>query len=233
MAKAKRGWIVTKHGPLQKIDDNLWAIEGDVPGVPLKRRMSIVRMADGSLTFFHAIPLDDATLQEVKSLGRPAYLVLGHHQHAIDAHAFQQKLGLLAYGPKACEDMLRNRIELSGTLETFPADANISVESVPGTKLCETMVTVKSGERTSLLFSDVIQNNPKETTALPFRLMGFAGGPKVPWVFRKLFIKDRGELKAALSKWSADPGLKRLVPFHGTIVENNAARALADASAAL
>jgi hypothetical protein len=233
MAKAKREWVVTKHGPLQKIDDNLWTVEGDVPGVPLKRRMCIVRMDDGSLTFFHAIPLDETTLQEVKSLGRPAYLVLGHHQHAIDAHAFQQKLGLLAYGPKACEDMLRNRIELSGTLETFPADASISVESVPGTKLGETLIRVRSGDRTSLLFSDVIQNNPKETTSLPFRMMGFAGGPKVPWVFRKLFVKDRGELKAVLSKWSALPGLKRLVPFHGTVVENNAREALSAASAAL
>jgi hypothetical protein len=233
MAKAKRGWIVTKHGPLQKIDDNLWVVEGDVPGVPLKRRMSIIRMADGSLTFFHAMPLDDATLQEVKSLGRPAHLVLGHHQHAIDAHAFQQKLGLLAYGPKACEDQLRNRVELSGTLETFPADASIHVESVPGTKLGETVVTVRSGDRTSLLFSDVIQNNPKQTTVLPFRMMGFAGGPKVPWVFRKLFIKDRGELKTVLAKWSAVPGLKRLIPFHGTIVEHNAAQSLAAAATAL
>jgi hypothetical protein len=30
MAKARRVWIVTKHGPLQKLDDNLWAVEGDV-----------------------------------------------------------------------------------------------------------------------------------------------------------------------------------------------------------
>src|SRR4051794_2282138 len=103
MAKARRGWIVTKHGPLQKIDENLWAVEGDVPGVPIKRRMCIARMVDGSLAFIHAIPLDDATLQEVHSLGRPAHLVVGHHQHCIDASPFQEKLGLRVYGPKACE----------------------------------------------------------------------------------------------------------------------------------
>src|SRR3954467_1700297 len=86
MAKARRSWIVTKHGPLQKIEDNLWAVEGKVPGVPIQRRMVIARKGDGSLVFFHAIPLDDKTLEEVRSLGKPAYLVLGHHQHAIDAH---------------------------------------------------------------------------------------------------------------------------------------------------
>ncbi len=233
MPKEKRGWIVTKHGPLQKIDENLWVVDGDVPGVPIKRRMCIIKMVDGSLLFFHAIPLDEATLEQVKALGRPAYLVVGHDQHCIDARSFQEKLGLRAYGPKAREDKLRERIELAGTLEDFPSDANVTVESVPGTKLGEAMITVRSGDRVSLLFSDVIQNNPKETTALLFRLMGFGGGPKVVWVFRKLFVKDRPRLKTAVENWSGLPGLRRIVPFHGTIVENGASNALADAAASL
>src|SRR5439155_22196468 len=202
MAKARRGWIVTKHGPLQKIDDNLWAVEGRVPGVPLHRRMVIARKGDGSLVFFHAIPLDDKTLEEVRALGKPAYLVLGHHQHSIDAHAFQQKLELQAYGPKACEAELRQRVELAGTLETFPSDPTIGVESVPGTKLGEAMMAVRSNGRSSLMFSDVIQNNPKESTPLFFRMMGFGGGPKVVWLFRKMFIKDRTALKSAFEKWA-------------------------------
>jgi hypothetical protein len=233
MAKARRGWIVTKHGPLQKIEDNLWAVEGKVPGVPLQRRMAIARKDDGSLVFFHAIPLDDKTLEEVRALGKPTYLVLGHHQHAIDAHAFQQKLELQAYGPKACEAELRERIELSGTLDTFPSDPTISVESVPGTKLGEAMMTVRKNGRSSLVFSDVIQNNPKESTPLFFRMMGFGGGPKVVWVFRKLFVKDRTALKSALEKWAALPGLHRIIPFHGTIVETGAANALGAAAGSL
>jgi len=235
MAKAKREWIVTKHNPIQKIDDNLWAVEGNVPGVPIRRRMCIVKMVDGSLLFFHAIPLDDKTLEEVKSLGRPAYLVVGHHQHAIDAHAFREKLGLKAYGPKACEAKLRERVELAGTLENFPADAMVSVESVPGTKHGEVLVIVKSGsgQRVSLLFSDVIQNNPKESTNLLFRILGFAGGPKVPWVFRRLFIKDKAALKSALQKWAELPALHRLVPFHGTVVDVGASSTLAAAAATL
>jgi len=233
MAKARRGWIVTEHGPLQKLDDNLWAVEGKVPGVPMKRRMSIARKNDGSLVFFHAIPLDDATLDQVKSLGKPSSLVVGHHQHAIDAHAFQQKLQLDAYGPKACEAELRERVELAGTLETFPGDGTVSVQSVPGTKLGEAVMTVRSNGRSSLLFTDVIQNNAKDSTALPFRLMGFVGGPKVVWVFRKMFVKDRSALKGAIEAWSKLPDLHRIVPFHGTIVESGAAHALGGAAASV
>jgi len=233
MAKEKRGWIVTKHRALQKLDENLWAVEGSVPGIPVSRRMCIVKMLDGSLLFVHAIPLDDATLEQVKALGRPAYLVVGHDQHCIDAHAFREKLGLKAYGPKACEAKLRERVELAGTLEDFPSDASVTVESVPGTKHGETMVTVRSGNRVSLLFADVIQNNPKESTSLLFRILGFAGGPKVVWVFRKMFVKDREALRAALSKWAALSGLQRIIPFHGAIVEGDPRNALAAAAAAL
>jgi hypothetical protein len=154
------------------------------------------------------------------------YLVLGHHQHAIDAHAFQQKLELQTYGPKACEAELRQRVELAGTLEAFPSDSTVTVESVPGTKLGEAMMTVQSGGRSSLMFSDVIQNNAKESTPLFFRMMGFDGGPKVVWLFRKLFIKDRTAVKSAVEKWAALPGLHRIVPFHGAIVDNGAASAL-------
>jgi hypothetical protein len=233
MAKAKRSWTVTKHGPLRKIDENLWVVEGNVPGVPIKRRMCIVRMNDGSLVFFHAIPVDDATLEQIKALGKPAYLVVGHDQHAIDAHAFREKLQLEAYGPKACEAKLRERFELAGTLESFPSDGTVTVESVPGTKHGETIMTVQSGDRSTLLFADVIQNSPKESTSLIFRLLGFSGGPKVVWVFRRLFVQDRAALKAALEKWASLPGLRRIVPFHGAIVEEGASSALSAAAASL
>src|SRR5579859_7061935 len=32
MAKPSRPWIVTKHGPIVKLEDNLWVVEGEVPG---------------------------------------------------------------------------------------------------------------------------------------------------------------------------------------------------------
>jgi hypothetical protein len=128
---------------------------------------------------------------------------------------------------------LCKRVELSGTLEDFPGDAMVSVESVPGTKLGETMMTVRSDGRSSLMFSDVIQNNPKDSTAMFFRMMGFGGGPKVVWAFRKLFVKDRPALKSALEKWAALPGLHRLVPFHGTMTDQGAADALAAAAKSL
>lgn len=233
--KPRRPWTVLPHSTLQKIEENLWAVENNVPGTSIGRRMCILKRTDGSLLFYHAIPLDEATLAEVKAWGTPKYLVLGHDQHTVDAHAFAEKLGLKVFGPKKSEVKLRTKLSLEGTLEEIPADASMDIMSVPGTKHGETAIVVRSGSgaRVSILISDVIQNNPREKLALLFRLLGFAGGPKVVPVFRMLFLKDKTAVKETFLSWAAIPNLKRLVVFHGTIVDTDAAGALRSIAATL
>jgi hypothetical protein len=233
MARPPRPWIVSGHKPIEKVDDNLWLIEGPVPGLPFPRRMSIVRRADGTLLFFNAIPLEDSALAEVKAWGKPAVLVVPHDQHMIDARAFAEKLGLQVYGPRACEPKLRQRADLAGTLEDLPADPSVRIEPVAGVKNGEPALFVSSGGRVSLLVSDVIMNNRKETIGFFPRLVGFAGGIKVPPVFRMMFLKDRPALKAQLERWAATPGLARLVPCHGDVVASGAPEAIRTAARAL
>ena len=231
MAKSPRPWIVTSHDPIEKLEDNLWTVAGDVPGLPLRRRMSIVKLSNGELLFFNAIPLEDALLEEVRAWGRPSMLVVPHHQHMIDAHAFREKLGLKLYGPAECEKEIRTRAELTGTLEAIQSDGDVTVQPVPGVKLGEPAITVRSGGgRVSLLFGDAIQNSRKESLKLPLRLMGFGGGPKVVPVFKMMFVKDKPRLKAQLTEWSELSGLARLVPTHGDILATDAGAALKSAA---
>lgn len=222
MAKAKRPWTVGKHSELRQIDDNLWGVE-DVFAMGIHRRMCIIRRSDGSLLFFHAVPVDDATLSQIRALGTPKYIVVGHDQHAVDTHAFQQKLGLKAYGPKKQAVELSKRFDYSGGLEDIPNDPSMEIIETPGSKKDETTIIVKSGAgtRASILTSDVLQNNPQNLPFI-FRLLGFAGGPKVVPVYRLLFASDKKLLKQTLMSWADMPNLKRLVPFHGDIVENPA-----------
>src|SRR5687768_2582252 len=114
MAKPPRPWIVTSHQPIEKLEDNLWSVEGRVPGVPFQRRMAIVKRSDGTLLFFHAVPVDDASLAEILAWGKPKALVIGHDKHGVDAAPFAQKLGLKIYGPRLQEKRLRARWELAG-----------------------------------------------------------------------------------------------------------------------
>jgi hypothetical protein len=61
-----RPWTVTAHGPIVKLEPNLWVVEGTVP-VPggIRRRMAVVRRQDGTLLFFHAMPLEETAMAEL------------------------------------------------------------------------------------------------------------------------------------------------------------------------
>jgi hypothetical protein len=235
MPKPQRPWKVTAHDPIEKLEENLWAVNGKIPGVPMHRRMCIVKRSDGRLLFFHAIPLDDKALAEVTAWGKPAFLVVGHDQHAVDADAFSKRLGLKIFGPKEKDAQLRDRIELAGHLEDLPADPAVSIEAMAGTKSGEPVMIVRSagGQRVSLLFCDAIHNNHPDRTSLILRLLGFAGGLKVNPVFKLLFMSDRTALRAHLEKLAAVLGLTRLVPCHGDILTTDVPAALRAAAARL
>jgi hypothetical protein len=70
MAKVHHTWNVLNHGPLEKLADNLWRVEGALPGMSLRRTMTVVRRADGSLPLHSPIALDDERLRELEALGR-------------------------------------------------------------------------------------------------------------------------------------------------------------------
>jgi hypothetical protein len=159
VARKPRPWIVTRHDPIEQLEDNLWAVNGGVPGVPFQRRMSIVRRADGTLLFFNAVPLDNGALAQVTAWGKPAVLVVPHDQHMIDARAFAEKLGVAVYAPKGCEAKARQRAPIAGTLDALPADPAVRIEPVIGVKTREpALIVTSAGGRVSLLVSDVIMN---------------------------------------------------------------------------
>jgi hypothetical protein len=226
MPKPPRPWTVTPHDPIEKLDDNLWAVESPVPGLPIRRRMCIIKRADGQLVFLNAVPLDDKSLAEVTAWGKPAFLVIPHNQHGIDAHAFQEKLGLKMYGPKADETKMRARWQLAGTLEEMPPDAHVSFESLEGTKTGEPVGIVHTGSRVTLLFSDAFQDNTGYKLPFPLRVLGFGGGPKIVPIYKFLFTRDKQALKAHFARLAALEGLERLVPCHGRIVKSDAAATL-------
>jgi hypothetical protein len=233
MAKPPRPWIVTRHDPLEKLEENLWTVSGDVPGLFVKRRMCIVKLANGDLIFFNAVPLEDSVLEEVKGWGRPKALIVPHNGHLIDAHSFSEKLELEVYGPDECADKITPRVKLAGGLDKAPKDASLSIETLPGVKLGEPVLTVKSGARTTLLFGDAIQNTPKETVPFMFKMMGFGGGPKVVPVFKMMFVNGKAPLRSRFEALATTPGLSRLVPSHGSIVASDAGTALRAAASSI
>ena len=221
MPRARRPWKVTRHDAIEKLDDNLWTVNGDLPGLPsARRRMFIVRRSTGDLLFAGAaIPLEESALAEVLAWGRPAVLVVPHHWHMIDADAFAKRLGLAVHGPEACATKTARRTTMAGSVETISPIWRSPSRPVAGVTTGEPTLIVRSGggARTSLLVADVIQNTPPDTLNWFFRLCGLGGGPKVTTPFRLFFLRDRAALRQQLERWSTLPNLCRLVPCHGRI----------------
>jgi hypothetical protein len=233
MPKAPRPWIVTRHDPIEELDDNLWAVEGDVPDFPagtgMPRRMSVVRMDDGRLVFYNAIPLDEAALAKVRAWGKPSILIVPVFFHSIDAKAFQEKLGLSVFTSKITLEKTRASIPGARPLEELPQDASLQCVPLSGTRFGESAFVVKSGPRATLLFCDVFQNSRpgRGFGGFMFKIMGFTGNePKTPPFYKLRAATDKAAIKKDLLRLADTPGLVRLVPSHGIVVSENAASVL-------
>lgn len=229
MAKPPRPWIVTPHDPLVKHDDNVWSVDGQVPGLNFRRRMAIVKRGDGSLLFYNAIPLDEKTLADVRALGKPGALVIPHHLHMIDAHPFMAKLGIPAYGPRVVIEEIAKRHVTAKPIEELPADASVRAESVTGFKTGEAVLLSTAGGRTTLIVADVVLNARKRPgfSGLMMNLMGFTGPtPRLPGPVKMRVLKDRKSVRAQLETWAGLPGMTRIIVSHGEIVDSGAADAL-------
>jgi hypothetical protein len=240
MPNAPRPWIVTPHTPIEKLDDDLWALESEVPGINgLRRRMTIVKRSDGRLAFYNAVPMDDAARAEIEAWGKPAFLILPHRSHTLDAPSFRERFNLETYAPPGELDPLRAKLPMTiKSIDELPADPHLAWELVQGTKkTAEPILVTKSadGARTTLVFSDSVQNMPRDGAPFMMKLLGFAGTrPRVVPVWRFVSgLKDRKALRAQLERLAASPGLTRLVFSHGTTTTAGAADALRAAAADL
>ncbi len=232
MARPARPWIVTPHDPLQKHETNLWTVAGEVPKVRgLNRRMAIIRLSDGRLVFYNAIPLDERALAEVKAWGQPSILIVPEHSHAVDARAFRERLALKAYCPAPERTQVEERVPVDGTLDQLSLGPTVRLEPVEGSKNGEPVLFVVSGERVSLIVCDVLMNLPHR--GLVMRLAGFSGATKVVPLWRLRAMADKAKVRAHLQRIATTPGLSRLVFSHGDLVEDGASAAVASAAARL
>ncbi len=226
MSKRPRPWIVPRHDPIQKLEDDLWAVEGDVPGpAGIHRRMVIARRADGRLVFFNAMPLADDALAEIRAWGEPGWVVLPNYNHKIDAHAFRERLGVRLLCAASAAGKVGKVVTVDGRLDDLPEDPRVRLAPLGGTRQGETALVVASASgRTSVAFGDALMNilHPGLVT----RMLGFGGAPKCPPVFRLAFVRDKRALAGDLAALAASPALTRLIPSHGAIVEHDAGSVL-------
>jgi hypothetical protein len=215
-------WRVLENGPLEKLEDNLWEVEGSVPGMPLKRRMTVVRLGDGSLCVHNAICLEEPVQRELEAWGPVRFVVVPNGWHRIDAPAYAARYpDAKILCPDPARKAVSKKVRVDGNLSLLPSDPSLTHVALEGSSIGEHVLTVRSGRRTSLVFNDTLFNLPKLSgfKGFVYGLMGSTGAPKVTPLMRAVSVRDRAALRRHLETLADTPGLERVIPGHGFVAE--------------
>lgn len=232
MSRLNDEWKVDPHGPIEALDDGLWTVAGEIT-MPLghfPRRMTIVRLVDGRLVIWSAVPLADEAMRQLDAFGPVSYIVVPGVSHRLDVRAWKQRYprAQIVCAPGARE-AVSEAVPVDATEDPF-GDLSVRFQAVPGVDGKEAALVVQRGAGTSLVINDLIANvrHPNGIGAkVMARLMGFGvNEPEMPWVGEKMFVKDKEALARALRSWATEPGLRRIVVSHGDVIDTDPRRVL-------
>jgi hypothetical protein len=232
-----RPWTVLPHTPLEKLQENLWTVESELPQGPLRRRMGIARLSDGRVLFLNAVALNDASMRVIEAWGEPAFALAGNGFHRLDLGSFKvryPKLRVLA--PPAAKKRVGQIVEIDGWLELLPSEPSVRVEEMAGAKMGDAVAVCTAGHEATLCFPGDILTNAAGAPGVGgffLRLAGLAGELNVPRIVKLIGVRDRRALKEHLMKLSDTPGLQRVLTCHGPVVSIDPAGALRRAAARL
>jgi hypothetical protein len=224
-----RPWTVLPHGELLTLEDNLRVVEGTLPQGHIPRRMSVVRLAGGHLVFHNAVPLREPEMRALEAWGTPSILWVPNGIHRLDLHGFKQRYpGLRVLCPAAVRARVAEVVSVDGSVEDFPSDPAVKLVPVRGTKAGEAILQIGSGARISFAFGDLVMNliRVSGVDGFLFRLIGSVGSARVTPLTKLLAVSDRAAVREHLADLAATPGLARLIPSHGELVDKDAAAVL-------
>src|SRR5690349_10281003 len=89
--KAHTAWKVLPHGPIEKLTENLWRVEGTLEGMPLGRVMTVVQRSDGSLIVHNAVALGEEEMRAIDEWGPVHVILVPNGYHRLDARAYKDR----------------------------------------------------------------------------------------------------------------------------------------------
>jgi hypothetical protein len=229
MAKAHTTWKVLRHGPIERLGDNIWRVKGALPGMTLERVMTIVRRADGSLLLHSPIALAEAQMAELDALGPVAVLVVPNAGHRLDSPPYKQRYpNALVFCPPGGRDRVEQVVRVDGTYLDYADDGVLRFELLDGVANAEGAMIVRSADGSSVVLNDVVMNMDRKKDVLGFLFttaLGSAPGPRVSRLVRLLYVKNQPALRAHLERLAELPDLVRLVVSHENVASGPAAAA--------
>lgn len=235
MAKVHTAWNVLEHGPLEQLADNLWRVEGALPGMSLRRTMTVVRRADGTLLLHSPIALEQTAQQRLEALGAIAVMVVPNAGHRLDAPAYKARYpSLITFCPRGGRAKIAEVVSVDGTYDDYADDGVVRFENLDGVDAGEGAMIVRSADGVSIVLNDVVMNMDTKKDVLGYlftTLLGSAPGPRVSRLARLVYVKDQPALRRHLERLADTPHLQRLIVSHEKVASGaHAAAALREAA---
>ncbi len=227
MSTPRSTWQPVRHDPILRLEDNLWAVQGDVPDLALRRWMVLVKLSDGRIVIHNGVALDDEAMTAVESFGELAFLIVPNALHRLDAAAYKTRYPRLeVLCPAAAHKRVCDVVAVDAHFEALANDPALTAEPLSQARSGEAAFIVTSGtnrDRTTIVFSDLLFNVPHGPGfgGLMLRLLGSSGGPRVTRIGRWFVVKNKVALAEQYRKLASLPGLVRVIPGHGDVIEGN------------
>lgn len=229
-------WKVLPHGPIERLTDNLWRVRGEIGSLPIGRVMTLARRSDGDVVVHNAIALEEPLMAQIEAWGRPRYLVVPSGLHRLDAPIFADRYpDARVLCPARARKKVAKVVRVDGDYREYPADVDVTLAHLDGTRDREGVLEVRSADGTTLVVNDALFNLPPQPgfKGLLLRMDAAIGRLRVPRVSRLLLVADRAAFRAHLERLAAGRDLRRVIVSHGDVVKEEAAAALQAAAAEL
>lgn len=216
-------WKVGEHGPTQRLESNLWRVEGEVARTKLRRVMTVVKMLDGGLLVHSPIALVEPQMRELEAWGTIRYVVVPNAYHRLDVARFKYRYpDAQVVCPKAARKRVSEMAPVDITYDVFPNDDTVVLRHLDGTNESEGVLTVKHRSTSSVVLNDLVFNMPHQPSFMGWMLRYVtksSGGPVISRVARWLIIKDKRAVVQELKALAATPGLARVIVSHHKVID--------------
>jgi hypothetical protein len=231
MPNVHSAWTVLPHSSITEIDDGILTVTGQIhmPLVDLQRRMTVVRLRDGSSVIYSAMALDDDEMKQIETWAVPRYLVVPGDAHRLDARIFKDRYPTIrVITPPGARRRVARAVEVDSTDADF-GDPDVKYLCVAGAGGHEAALLVHRQSGSTLIVNDLIGNLRRQAGfgGWLLHIMGFGDDdPQIPTVERMLMIVSNAQFREQLLSWAEVSDLGRIVMSHGELIQSNPSSAL-------
>jgi hypothetical protein len=226
---------VLPHGRLVSLSSDLFMVTGSLPNMALPRNMFIWRHPGGALWLHSVIAIDDATLDAVRAMGEPRWMVVPSGLHRLDAPWYKERFpNLKVIAPAAARGQVAQKVAVDATCEEVVQETGVGAIVPGGLRPSELVYRVPLADGgVALVFNDAVFHLVEPVSGfggLMLRILGSWGYFGMTRIGRWALLRDRAAFAAFLRQCADEPDLRFVCMSHGVAVGEGAADKLREAA---